>query len=33
MSKNNFTPDIEFILENIRLNCIILTKEHKKKDI
>lgn len=29
--EQNFTPDIETILENIRLNCIILSKAHKKR--
>ena len=31
MSENKFTPDIENILENIRLNSIILSKAHKKR--
>jgi len=31
MNENIFTPDIENILENIRLNSVILSKEHKKR--
>jgi hypothetical protein len=30
MSENIFTDDIEIILENIRINSILLSKEHKK---
>jgi len=31
MDENQFTSDIENILENIRLNSIVLSKEHKKR--
>ena len=31
MSEFYFSPDIEIILENIRLNSIVLSKEHKKR--
>ena len=30
MEENDFSSDIENILENIRLNSIVLSKEHKK---
>jgi hypothetical protein len=29
--ENDWTADIEQVLENIRVNCIILTKEHKNR--
>ena len=29
--ENDWTTDIESVLENIRINCVILTKEHKKR--
>lgn len=29
--ENDWTPDIENILESIRVNCIILSKEHKTR--
>ena len=28
---NDWTSDMEKVLENIRINCVILSKEHKKK--
>lgn len=31
MENNNYTPDIETVLENIRINCILLYKEHQKR--
>ena len=31
MEENDFSSDIENILENIRLNSIVLSKEHKKR--
>lgn len=27
--ENDWTPDIECVLENIRINCVLLAKEHK----
>jgi hypothetical protein len=29
--ENDWTPDIECVLESIRINCVILAKEHKKQ--
>lgn len=29
--ENDWTPDIENVLENIRINSVILSKEHKKQ--
>jgi len=29
--ENDWTTDIEVMLENIRVNCVLLTKEHKKQ--
>jgi len=29
--ENNYTTDIEIYLENVRLNCVILQKVHKKR--
>jgi hypothetical protein len=29
--ENDWTPDIECILENIRINCVVLAKAHKKR--
>lgn len=29
--ENDWTPDIENVLESIRVNCIILSKEHKTR--
>ncbi len=31
MENNNYTPDIEQVLENIRINSVILHKEHQKR--
>ena len=29
--ENDWTNDIESVLENIRINCVLLSKEHKKQ--
>jgi hypothetical protein len=29
--ENDWLPDIESVLENIRVNCVILAKEHKRR--
>ena len=28
---DDWTTDIEFVLENIRVNCVVLSKEHKRQ--
>lgn len=28
---DDWTADIEFVLENIRVNCVVLSKEHKRQ--
>ena len=28
---NDWTPDIEIVLENIRINSVLLSKEHSKR--
>ena len=29
--ETDWTPDIEAVLENLRINCVTLSKEHKKQ--